>query len=1477
MAGQTISTSETKIESLKLQSSAYGVTIPLVFGVTRIAGNLVDYLGFTAIPRTTTQGGKGGGVKTQNTTYTYQADVIMGLCHGPITDVPRIWRGKKLYTGGYEPTSIATASEGFTAASSGPMTYTVAHAAALLSIVSVFGLVEGGVNEGGSPMYYAAPLAAGTEYTVSGGTVTVLAESQRGQALTVNYTYATSTRPTTAMDKLGLSWKAGTIGQSVWSVLPAGRDVPYSGLAWVAGQGYDLGSGAQVDNHLFEVIAPLAYHLGSSVPDVDPALALTAALTQLQGGAGFPAALLATWNDWSDYCVAHDLLVSPAIDSQVSAAEVVRRMAELTNTAPVYVDGRLDMVPLGDTTATAHGRTYTPDITPVYDLDDEAYITNGDTAPVRPSLKSPADRKNHIRVEFLDRGASGDRQYNPSIAESKDQADIDANGLRSAEVMQAHWICRPDVAQRVAQTLLQRSLYVCAEYRFDLPEHYSLISPGDLVTLTDATLGMDHVPVRVTVMDEGEDGLLAITAEDYPAGTASAAAYPTQFATGYQADYNAAPGAIAAPAIFEAPAARTTTGLEVYLAVRGAGSNWGGCRVWVSLDGANYQAQSVITGGSRYGQLSGAIASGLLPVTTSGALTSGSAADSANLVTLCYVGGASPEYLAYETAALTGAGAYTLGGLTRAAYGTTASAHTAGDLFVRCDDGIGKSGALDVGLIGQTIYFKFTSFNVFGGAEQSLADVTAYPYTITGAQAALLPAIGGRGLSINASGITFRYPNSGSVSPSSITLQAVRSGTLAGIVNWSVITGTATLSASTGNTVTLAAANMATDLVTIAAVITTSVGTYTATVSITKVRDGAPSITLVMSPQVIILPAAADGTVTSYAAGTCAIALFSGATDDTSNWTLSRTNSTGVTSTLSGSTLTVSGFSAANDTGYVDITASRSGYSSITQRLALAKSTSASSVAPTAGITLAASAPSFTFDYLNAPDPSSQSITITAALFGGASGTVDFQAFIYTKYVDSYINTGLATLTGTGLTRSLAVSAFGGADHVVVRATLGSYTASITIVRQRVGVTGTVRFVVEPDTLNLVADSTSNTVTDLSTARANLRVLVDTTDVTSGWTFTITSAAYVTAVLQGSSVVIQAVVPGTVNASVNLMAKSPSGTSFLFQTLNIAVTGGAANPVTLVASGNAFSFDAAGAASPAAAQQTLYFQARALAVQYNSNYFSWQTSRYRANGTLIDAFTDLYNNTANWSLACPSSVAGSDVAYYVVTVFYAGYNATAFISVVRNGVGPQAIVIQPSQLLFSADAAGNVTSYASGSAALTVMSGGQDETALWTLAKADSTGVTSSLTGRTLAITDFAASADNGYVDITATRSGYGNLTKRLPLGKARAGGGTSSIYASMPGALSALIGNLRWYPRSNVTLNAVRVDQGTPPVAAAAVFNLRKNGAPIFSASKPTVAVGANSSTPLSISVPMTPADYLTVDVEQAQGSDAVMRIDYF
>lgn len=98
--GGTVSTADTRIGSLAISQSTYGIAVPVVFGTARVAGNMIDYIDFTAIPHTTTthSGGKGGGgVTSSHTTYTYEVAAIFALCEGEVQGVKRVWKYKEVH------------------------------------------------------------------------------------------------------------------------------------------------------------------------------------------------------------------------------------------------------------------------------------------------------------------------------------------------------------------------------------------------------------------------------------------------------------------------------------------------------------------------------------------------------------------------------------------------------------------------------------------------------------------------------------------------------------------------------------------------------------------------------------------------------------------------------------------------------------------------------------------------------------------------------------------------------------------------------------------------------------------------------------------------------------------------------------------------------------------------------------------------------------------------------------------------------------------------------------------------------------------------------------------------------------------------------------------------------------------------------------------------------------------------------------
>jgi hypothetical protein len=732
----TITTTEPRLGTLRVQTSMYGLTVPWVRGMTRITGNLVWFGNFQAIAHTTStsSGGKGGGGVTQvDTKYEYKAAAVLGLCRGPIVGVASAWKDKKRY-GGEDASVGSTLKHTATVPTGGEVTVPLGVGTYGQNVGVTQALPDGYSNASG----LFGRLVEGVDYTHADEVYTFAAEHE-GAEVTITYTALGTGLAPSALAELGLSLATGVLGQPVWTWLQSytpAQALAYSGLAYVYADSYPLTNQAEVENHSFEVIS--GHGISDTNPDVWPDVLLRDFLTDGADSVGWRTGRLASLAQFSDYCRARSLWLSVSMMEQKPAREWMDGFAKLCNAEWVWQGGALDLIPRGDEAATSEHGSYTPVTTPEFDL---VHAEGGDLlAPVEVEPVLNEDAHNVIRIEWTNRANA----YALEIMTATDAAHIELFGERPADVVPMHSIHTPEVAHSVAQQLLQREMTVWNKYRFKVPFGRALIGLMDLVTLTDADSALDRVPVRILSRSESGRMEYTYTAEDAPIGSASAPAYGAQGGLGFSHDFNAAPGNVTAPTIFEAPTERASSGLEVYAAVSGVGALWGGCRVWVSLDGLNYKDAGKLYGGSRYGTLSAALSeSGDADVSLTGQggqLLSGSAQDAQALSTLCWVAGPDGgEYFAYQTASLTAPNAYTLGGLVRGAYQNVVQVHPAGSAFVRLDQAIATSGPLTTEMIGQSLYFKFCSFNIYGGAEQTLDDVEPYSYVISGDQLRLPP------------------------------------------------------------------------------------------------------------------------------------------------------------------------------------------------------------------------------------------------------------------------------------------------------------------------------------------------------------------------------------------------------------------------------------------------------------------------------------------------------------------------------------------------------------------------------------------------------------------------------------------------------------------------------------------------------------------------------------------------------------------
>ncbi|MGC2695022.1 MAG: phage tail protein [Candidatus Angelobacter sp.] len=310
-----------------------------------------------------------------------------------------------------------------------------------------------------------------------------------------------------------------------------------------------------------------------------------------------PQVPLGDLTQYSNYCVANGLFLSPVLDAQKSAADWAQEILDVTNSAAVWSEGVLKIVPYGDTTAVGNGATFLPSTSPVYDLSSNDLL-----AAVTVKRPSIADVMNSVSVEFLNRA----NDYNVEIAEDKDDAMIAVYGLRKDSPKQAHSITTSAVAKQVANFLRKRQVEIRATYTITLGWQFNLLEPMDLVTLTVPELGYNKKPVRITAVRENDNGQLEIDAEDFPFGTASPTLYPQQGPGGFVPQANADPGNVNTPIVFEAPFLLSRSGQhEIWIALAGPSPNWGGCHVWVSQDNTEYHQIGQTFGAARMGVLAG--------------------------------------------------------------------------------------------------------------------------------------------------------------------------------------------------------------------------------------------------------------------------------------------------------------------------------------------------------------------------------------------------------------------------------------------------------------------------------------------------------------------------------------------------------------------------------------------------------------------------------------------------------------------------------------------------------------------------------------------------------------------------------------------------------------------------------------------------------------------------------------------------------
>ncbi len=726
---------------LQLQTSVNTLPIPIVWGQTKIAANVVWYSNFQ------TQGGgggKGGLFGGSPGAYNYTADLILALCEGPIATIGVIWKDQATYTlAGLGLTffngSTPQAVWGYL--SSTNTAQAIAYQGT--AYVCAAGYQLGGSANIGNHNFEIVGVLAGTGVNGVDADPALVIEDfltnpQYGVGLSPASLNATSLFGSggdaslqTYCKAMGLAFSPALVTQEQSSsILSRWLQTLNCAAIWSGGQlkfiPYgDVAIPSGPVSRTIQVVAPTPVTVSSGLtPPPSVRVCAEANFVSDQGVVYSSDGAPLTYIGASAPTAPGTYGISPpgvylfAIGDEGKALTIA-----YTYSVPV---------------------SYNPNLMPIYNLTDLDFVDDrGGKDPVQVSRVDPFSLATIQRIECLSRS----NQYGGTPVEARDQSQIELYGPRVGSTLQAHEICDEiNIGPLVAQTFLQRQLYVRSEYAFKLSWEYGLLEPMDIVTISDANLGLSNFPVRIISVEEDDRGLLTIKAEELTVGVSAPALYPNSGPVGYLPNQGIGVAPVNAPLIYEPPPALTGGVAQIWVgASGGAGgnvdTNWGGAYVWISLDNTTYSQVATISQPLRQGSLTAALplATGWDPVNalaislsqSGGALSGTSEAGAQNGSTLSLV---ESELFAYQSATLSAVRAYTLSGLQRGLDSSPPAAHPIGAPFARMDSAVVKY-ALPLSYIGQTLFFKFQSFNIFGSGVQSLAACVAYPYVPTGAGA----------------------------------------------------------------------------------------------------------------------------------------------------------------------------------------------------------------------------------------------------------------------------------------------------------------------------------------------------------------------------------------------------------------------------------------------------------------------------------------------------------------------------------------------------------------------------------------------------------------------------------------------------------------------------------------------------------------------------------------------------------------------
>ncbi len=223
-----------------------------------------------------------------------------------------------------------------------------------------------------------------------------------------------------------------------------------------------------------------------------------------------------TQSGYRTYCTAMGFKVNRAITSKQEAAKLLEELMQSTNSEGVWSEGKLKIIPWGDT---AIG-SFVPPSTSIL-LDENELGRQGNEDPIEVERTPDEEVFNEWPIALYDSSLG---EFNESAYAYLDEAHQADHGTRTAEPVRNEWISIPSQAYRVSQFLALKSINLRGTYKFDLGLRWGQLDPLDYVTVRESITGVDTL-CRIKSIEEsgrGRDARLRVEAYEWPLGVATA-------------------------------------------------------------------------------------------------------------------------------------------------------------------------------------------------------------------------------------------------------------------------------------------------------------------------------------------------------------------------------------------------------------------------------------------------------------------------------------------------------------------------------------------------------------------------------------------------------------------------------------------------------------------------------------------------------------------------------------------------------------------------------------------------------------------------------------------------------------------------------------------------------------------------------------------------------------------------------------------